>query len=410
MGPFDRRHQPDVPLELLAVSCKSWANDEHTISDAESSVAMHCYSRGMSKMHYRAFKAHYMAVWKCEDDNAFYEEYFDLLCAHQNLGMAFGIELGMEHLATDAQRIKRIEADISLAAIFDTRSFAWLERKFQKLFMEALKPKTVQPTMTDVEAAIVAVENKAKAEATHPWQFLSDEVLEGLFFSGGSDGLSRRVKQRRFLRAYIELNERQLALDCKTEVARMMSASTDEPKKPKTKKKKNEPPPRASAAVRRCAQGAVDAVLAAARAADAARSAAELARRHADHAARLRAEEMAAQAARSGRARRAREARARDGGQPFTITQRQLGKDRAVGRDRTAEEERQHRFHVDPAEKAARALAFDDKQAAAHRGKVERLRKSAHDGRRSLEKSMSAAHEAATHVVPPRPTLAVVFE
>ena len=177
-------------------------------------------------------------------------------------------------------------------------------------------------------------------------------------------------------------------------------------KKKKKKKKKTRAEAAVPHAVRSCAQGAVTAVLAAARAADAARDVAELTRKHEELLRQSRAEEKAKEDARRARAEQEREARARDGPQPFSITQRPLTKERVVGRARTAEEQRQHEFHVDPTEKAVRAIAFDEKQRDAHADRIWRRAEERRAARRAIEKNASAAHEAAVHSVPPRPRLA----
>ena len=115
--------------------------------------------------------------------------------------------------------------------------------------------------------------------------------------------------------------------------------------------------------------------------------------------------ERAADEARRRRAKEAREAKAREGPTPYSVTMPQLGKERAVGRARTAEEERQHAMHVDPAEKAARAAAFDEKQAAAHAEAVERkAREKANDAKKD-EAKLSKEREAKRHVVPPPATI-----
>lgn len=165
-------------------------------------------------------------------------------------------------------------------------------------------------------------------------------------------------------------------------------------------------PTEASKAVRLCARGAIAGVLASVRLADAARVADELARKHAEHEAKRLAEERAEEDARKARARATRAARECEGQAAFSITQPQIGKDRAVGRARTAEEQRQHELHVDPQEKAVRSQTFDGKQEQAHADRVQRNANTARKNRRNREKQRGAAQAAATHVVPVKPTLA----
>lgn len=130
----------------------------------------------------------------------------------------------------------------------------------------------------------------------------------------------------------------------------------------------------------------------------------DLQRKHDELMRKLAAEQKALEAARKARAAQEREDKARQGEKPYTVTYPQNGKQKEA-RQRTPEEQRQHDMHVDPAEKALRSMAFDDKQAKEHKNKLDRVAQIRKDAKRQLEKDVSAAHEAALHVVPPQPTL-----
>jgi len=88
------------------------------------------------------------------------------------------------------------------------------------------------------------------------------------------------------------------------------------------------------------------------------------------------AAEVAARAAAEARRRRAeatRAAKALEGDAPFAAAALpQLRKGKKTKASRSAEAERQHQLHIDETEKALRAMAFDERQAEAHRLAEER--------------------------------------
>lgn len=95
-----------------------------------------------------------------------------------------------------------------------------------------------------------------------------------------------------------------------------------------------------------------------------------------------------------------------NGGAPYSVTMPQRGKTRSSDRVPTTEEKLVHEEHVNPQARALRQAAFDAKQAREHaEAEAKKLRDKA-DSLKALVVRMGQEEAAASHHVPPGPTLA----
>jgi hypothetical protein len=151
---------------------------------------------------------------------------------------------------------------------------------------------------------------------------------------------------------------------------------------------------------------------------------AERARRqeiHDAHEAALRAEENARELRRKLQAIESRKAAAAAGPKPYTPRAEPPKSKKSAKKQARAEKrfatkheatlnELKHGVHIQPERHVVSEAAFKARQDLEHAEKVARDARARADRLRSLAAASSAEHEAATHVVPPRPTFSATLE
>ena len=151
---------------------------------------------------------------------------------------------------------------------------------------------------------------------------------------------------------------------------------------------------------------------------------AERARRqeiHDAYEAALRAEENARELRRKLQAIESRKAAAAAGPKPYTPRTEPPKSKKSAKKQARAEKrfatkheatlnELEHGVHIQPERHAVSEAAFHARQDLKHAEKVARDARARADRLRNLAAAASAAHEAATHVVPPRPTFEATLE
>ena len=124
-----------------------------------------------------------------------------------------------------------------------------------------------------------------------------------------------------------------------------------------------------------------------------------------------RAKAASADAARKKRATETRVAEAAKGEKPFSQTLPQVSKlKQEARRQRTEMEQRVHNVHVDPAQKALRSVAFDEKQQREHFEAEARKAREAAEAVAKVVSDMEKAEAVAEHLVPGPATIEKLFE